>query len=383
MGNGRSRPERLEKFRFTSSSKRALEAVAQLHGGEVKRWEGAPVGEQWELFTEASEIPVIVPPDEMALSQWYELWTGGGCKRRCDGETEQISDGPCLCDAEARECKPHSRLSLMLIGVAGVGLWRLDTQGWYASAELQGARDMAALLANATGRSILPGYLRVTARTTKRPDPEHPGQVVTRNYVVPTLDFEVDVAAVALAGLPTRGENVLALPAPATPLLASPSAPLTPIPSATPSLAEQLEAVENPEPPKRRKNSPPPLPRTGIQPRAVTHSGQAEGSSSAPSDEGEKEESPSAPGPLQTPALRKLHTLFTNCGIKAREDRMAVTRLLVEREVDSSTNLTQPELDTLITALEAHLAGKAHIFRTAQGEWQAVKPQAQQAELPS
>lgn len=343
MSNGRSRPERLEKFRFTSSSQRALEAVAQLHGGDVKRWDGAPVGEQWELFTEASEIPVIVPPDEMALSQFYELWTGGGCKRRCDGEAEQITDGPCLCDAEARECKPHTRLSLMLIGVAGVGLWRLDTQGFYAAAELQGARDMAALLAQATNRSILPGRLRVVARQVKRPDPEHPDKVITRNFVVPTLDFDVDVAAVALAGLAAPGAT-LALPAPASEVgVPSSAAALTPIPSATPSLAEQLDAVDHQEPPPRRKNSPPPLPRTGVQPRPV---GERETSGFTTTNEGEKEET-------RKPArLRRLHVVFGEIGVRSREERLAMTRQIVQRAgIESSNDLTVAEIDAVIAKL--------------------------------
>lgn len=250
-GRNVRRPARLDAFRFTSASQRALEAVAALYGGEVVPWTGAPTGEQFELYTQAKEVPVIVPPGELSFSQSYELWSAGGCQRRCDGVNEFIGDTPCRCDAEARECKPHTRLSVMLQGVPGVGLWRLDTQGWYAAAELQGAYDLAQLLADSLQRSVLPGRLRVEARTVKRPDPKDPNKVEKRNYVVPVLDFDVDVTALALAGATTPA--------------ITPSA-VTPIPSvAAPSLEVQLREVE--QEPKRRANSPPAIRPTGVRPR--------------------------------------------------------------------------------------------------------------------
>jgi hypothetical protein len=113
------------------------------------------------------------------------------------------------------------------------------------------------------GRSILPGRLRVEARTVKRPDPKNASKVITRNFIVPVLDFDVDVAAVALAGLPMAGGEI-------APLLPPAPTGLTPVPAlAQPSLQSQLaEADKAAEPPKRR-NSPPPLPRTGLAPRPV------------------------------------------------------------------------------------------------------------------
>src|SRR5579875_1118177 len=100
MGNGKKRPAKLDRFRFTSQSKRAIETVALLYGGAVQQWADAPMGEQWEVVTEVTEFPVVLGPETISFSQAYELWSGGGCKRRCDGERETISDGPCLCDPE-------------------------------------------------------------------------------------------------------------------------------------------------------------------------------------------------------------------------------------------------------------------------------------------
>jgi hypothetical protein len=270
-GNG-TRPRRLQHFRFTSASRRPLEAVAGLYGGEVRPWEGAPAGEQFELYSTASELLVVLPPSEMAFSQFYELWSAGGCQRRCDGVHEMLRDGPCLCDADKRDCVPHTRLSVMLTSVPTLGLWRIDTGGWYAASELMGAADLAKLIALSSGRSIIPGRLRVEARTVKRPDPKKPDKVVTRNFVVPVLDFDVDIAAIA----PGVAPRPLALEAPAPAEVAPPdTAPalpgLTPIPaqSGGPTLEDQLRAVDTPAPRARRSNSAPALPPTGRRPRTV------------------------------------------------------------------------------------------------------------------
>lgn len=356
---GRTRPEKLDKFRFTSSSKRALDAVAALHGGTVEVWAGAPTGEQWELFTTASELPVIVPPEAMGFSQSYELWSAGGCARRCDGEVESISDGPCLCDAEARECKPHTRLSVMLVGVPGVGLWRLDTQGWYAAAELQGAHALAQLLAQSLGRSILPARLRVEARTVKRTDPKSK-VITTRNFIVPILDFDVDVAAVALAGVPTLIEGGSRSASGITPIPALPA----------PSLADQLKEVDERQAPPARRNSPPALPRTGATPRpaaAVATPSTPEAplfaddqvSGPPPSSEAGKGETPP-----QSVAMKRLHSMFRQVGVSDRADRMAVTSLILERAVETSRDLTDEELDQVSNRLVDVVEKRVRLTKT-------------------
>ncbi len=193
----RARPAKLEAFRFTSRSQDAIARIAELHGGEVADWPEAPSGPQWQVFTEAAQIQVAVPPEAMGFSQWLELWSGGGCQRRCDGVTMQITGDPCLCDPEARECKPHTRLSVLLADLPASGLWRLDTQGFYAAGELGGALELARLISSSSGRSILPASLRLEQREVKRP-----GETVKR-FAVPVLDFEMDSAF--LLGSPGPG----------------------------------------------------------------------------------------------------------------------------------------------------------------------------------
>lgn len=265
MGNGKKRPAKLERFRFTSQSKRAIETVAQLYGGQPQPWTDAPAGEQWEVVTDATEIPVVLAPEKISFSQSYELWSGGGCRRRCDGEHESISDRPCLCDPEKRECKPHTRLSLMLADRPGAGLWRLDTSGWYAATELAGAIELAGILTGHLGRSLLPARLRLEEKAVKRPNPKNPDATITLKFGVPVLDFDVDMRALAVGGAP-------ALAAPMPELSAASSGGLTPVQHPdedTPSLVDQLSSVNDAAPTRRRANSPPPIPATGLAPRTA------------------------------------------------------------------------------------------------------------------
>ena len=173
------RPVRLETWKLTSRDQVRLKAAANAFGGDVREWKDHP--DQYELHTEVDSLPILLMPGQ-AISQHYELWSGGGCKRRCDGQNEQLSDGACLCDPEARECKPHTRLNVLLPDVAGVGAWRLDTTGYFAAVELTGTVE---LLEVATMRGVLlPARLRIDQRSVLRD-----GQ--TRRFPVPTLDIDI------------------------------------------------------------------------------------------------------------------------------------------------------------------------------------------------
>lgn len=183
--NGKTRPEKLDRFRLTSASRELLEKVAALYGGEVADWTPANGGPaQWEVVTEAKRLPILVPPQP--VSQYYELWSGGGCQRRCDGERELLTDRPCLCDPDPSErvCKPTTRLNVVLRDVEGLGVWRLETHGYYAAVELPG---VAELLAQAGG--YITGHLGLEQRTAKRDGK-------TRTWMVPII--EVDVTPTAL-----------------------------------------------------------------------------------------------------------------------------------------------------------------------------------------
>lgn len=223
---GKRRPSKLEHFRLTSASRTLLEHAAAVYGGDVRPW-AAPNGPEFELVTTSDSLDIIVPPGQ-ALSQWYELWSGGGCQRRCDGRLNVITDSPCECPedpAERRElasdgraCKPTTRLNVMLPLVPDLGIWRLEVHGYYAAVELAGA---AAFLERTRGD--VPARLRLDKRHVKRPG-EPP-----KDFVVPVIEIgatlsEMTRVAIGEPAAPAqlapvnrreRVERPAALPAPA------------------------------------------------------------------------------------------------------------------------------------------------------------------------
>lgn len=173
------RPVALATWRLTSPYRDLLEAAASLWGGEVRAWEDAPTsGEQWDLVTEASELEVLVPPQDIAAAQAYELWRAGGVVRRCDGETELLSGGPCECDPARRDCDVSTHLLLVLPQLPDLGVWRLRTTGWAAAQELPWAVEL--LLRLAGPAALARGRLAIETRTRKVE-----GQ--TRHFAVPVL----------------------------------------------------------------------------------------------------------------------------------------------------------------------------------------------------
>lgn len=194
--SGKTRPSKLSKFRITSASRPLLEKVAQLYGGEVHDWTPQNSSlQQFEVYTDATRLPVLVPPNP--VSQWYETWSGGGCQRRCDGAHEVLSDKPCLCgpDPAQRQCKPTTRVNVMLREVEGVGVWRLETHGYHAAVELPQAAEFLA-----RGGGYIDGYLTLEERRVVR-DGE------TRQFMVPALDIGV-TAGQLLAGGGAPGQQL-------------------------------------------------------------------------------------------------------------------------------------------------------------------------------
>jgi hypothetical protein len=181
-GTGKGRPTKLDRLRFTSPRKALIDRIAELYGGTVEPWQPPKGNQQWQVITNVTEVPVLIPPQDPGESQWYEMWSAGGCLRRCDGQQEKISKSPCICDPDARDCKMHTRLRVMLAEVPGLGAWRVDTGSYYAAVELPG---VAALLAMANG--AIPGRLVLDQRTVTR---QVQGRPQTFNFAVPTLHVD-------------------------------------------------------------------------------------------------------------------------------------------------------------------------------------------------
>lgn len=176
--NGKTRPAKLETFRLTSASRPLLDKVAALYGGTVQEWTPRGGTQQWEVFTTAKRLPILVPPQP--VSQWYELWNGGGCTRRCDGQREIIKETPCVCAlSDERECKPTTRLNVVLKDVEGIGVFRLESHGYYAATELP---QVASFLEQAGG--YVSATLILEERVVKKVD-EAP-----KRFMVPGIEIE-------------------------------------------------------------------------------------------------------------------------------------------------------------------------------------------------
>lgn len=281
--NGNSRPAKLETFRFTSQSRRAIDAAAQHYGGTVASWEN-----QWEVVTEANDIPVVVMPAIMEFDSWFENWSGAVCRSRCDGAWDNVRNTACDCDPENRTCKSTTRMQLLLPDLPVLGTWRLESHGYYARVELAGAVEIIRMAAHL---GVLPARLRLEPRTVRRLIGD---KVETRNFIVPVLDLELSVteligaggsgslAATGAGGVLPPGKREVGISPPPPRPDATPAvdpAPPAPVSSWKPvdqaalpaapfvSVRDQLDEVQRA--PKPRKNAAAPIKATGLAPRTA------------------------------------------------------------------------------------------------------------------
>lgn len=207
-------PRKLTHFRLTSASERLLKAAAAdpKIGGVVRPWEGAPDEGYYELHTKTDALEIVLPPTfsmedgspSTPYSQFYEHWTAGGCQRRCDGVTETFSGQPCMCgpDKAERLCKITTRIQFMLPSIPDVGVWRLDSHGYYAAVETPGTLEI--LKRAAEGNEFIPATLRIEQRTRKVG-----GQ--TRKFIVPIVELRHSMRELASG---EAGGGLLSLNAP-------------------------------------------------------------------------------------------------------------------------------------------------------------------------
>ena len=62
-------PKAIDKLRFTSPDKEAVEQIANLYGGEVNKWNDkkASPPNQWEVITTSESIKVFLPKDSLSI----------------------------------------------------------------------------------------------------------------------------------------------------------------------------------------------------------------------------------------------------------------------------------------------------------------------------
>ncbi|MFF8290464.1 hypothetical protein ACF068_14715 [Streptomyces sp. NPDC016309] len=212
-GTAYTRPAKLNHFRFTSPSREILASVAALYGGEVQPWTPANGGpSEFEVYSTTNRLPVLIPPQN-AVSQWYELYAGSKCQRRCDGVTEHKADRPCMCNPERRDCSITTRVNVMLRDVPALGQWLLVSKGYYAAVELPPAAE---LLAQAGG--YVAGWLGMEEKLVQRV--EGPAR-----FMVPTLDVEITPAALMEGQITGAPAAVTAGERPAIEAAAAPAGP--------------------------------------------------------------------------------------------------------------------------------------------------------------
>lgn len=200
-----NRPMRSATWVVTSHSEEHVRTAAKLWGGDVEQW--SPLNStitQWRVITKASSIEALITPGD-PLNQYNEMWSKGGCQRRCDGETELLSRQSCLCarqfgeewhtQPKGRVCSTTSRLNVMLPDLSGMGMWRAETHSFYAAQEWGGMVDM--VLAGTDGRGFVPVTLRIEPR-------QRVANGETKKFPVVVVELRGVTPRQALAGpLPT------------------------------------------------------------------------------------------------------------------------------------------------------------------------------------
>jgi hypothetical protein len=204
-GNGA--PMKLESFRFTSPNERHIRDLAELYGGEARAWDNGGKSE-FEVFTDVNTIPVIAVKG--AVSQWLETWSGGGCVHRCDGEVNVLTGEPCNPDDPAhKNAKPTTRLGVMLPELESIGVWRMESHGWNAAAEIPAVAELAQFVGD-----MVPAHLNLVERRAIKDGK-------TSRFVVPVLDLQIGTARLRELVAEKAGLGALEAPASDRPALTS------------------------------------------------------------------------------------------------------------------------------------------------------------------
>lgn len=212
-------PNKLDTFRVTSPHRDVAVAVADKFGGELLPWRG-PKGPEWEVITTRSELEVLVP--NQIIDTNYEFWGNKIKVRLCDGQLEKLRGEPCLCkrwdnhdhkysrgrclicklDQKwsgephvhefdmgecvvcgcSRACKPTTRVSVMIQGIPGIGVFKVESHGINAAMELPTLADIVR-----TAPMPLPGLLGMRFEEQSRLKKD--GEIEVRKFYVPELRF--------------------------------------------------------------------------------------------------------------------------------------------------------------------------------------------------
>lgn len=240
---GAKRPSRSDTWVISSHSADYIEAAADAWGGAPEKWSPQGGGaDQFRVVTHTATVDAILPPGD-PLSQSYEMWSKGGCTRRCDGITEQLTDAPCACRARFGEdfheqragtvCAIHTRLNVILPALPDMGYWRAETKSYWAANELAGAVDMVRGLVGP--QAMIPVRLRIEQRSRVAGGKR-------KNFPVVVLELRGITAGQVLEGagaLPQVAAPAVAAPSPRPELTAAPP----PAPAESKPIPDYLRAA--------------------------------------------------------------------------------------------------------------------------------------------
>ncbi|HEY7821961.1 MAG TPA: hypothetical protein VIG24_03965 [Acidimicrobiia bacterium] len=167
----RGRPQAIDTWRLTTSSREFADDFAAKYGGTVEPMTNSNSPHTWEVTSEANEVSIALINDGYRIA--YELWAAGGCQRRCDGVTAEVLQttgpddveyvpSPCICDRKQElECSLKSRLTMILPDLPFRGGVVYETGSRNFAEESQG---MLALLSQLQSSGVTRGVLRLEQR---------------------------------------------------------------------------------------------------------------------------------------------------------------------------------------------------------------------------
>jgi hypothetical protein len=183
------RPMSLEMWRVTTGDPEVATRIAELLDGKSpQKWE-TTAEDDLEVYTQASEVPVLLDADSVLASM--ALWTQGGSKplRSCDG-VSQTNGKPCECPLKLTErkeaakegigCKPNIRITFKLAEAPELGKFQFRSTSWNLGGAIDKVEERVnALAAGDTLRAVL--RLEVVEYVTKT------GRDV--RYTMPVVDL--------------------------------------------------------------------------------------------------------------------------------------------------------------------------------------------------
>jgi hypothetical protein len=266
---GKSRPRRLtDQIRVTSPNPAIVDAFCAVYGGERRGWDNQGRAE-FEAYLPTTAIRVVLLPGS-SLSQWWELYRGSVCVRRCDSQTELKSGKPCLCpsrdpaerNADPDQCSATTRVSVICPDVDVVGAGMFVTRGLMAASMLPNA--IAAANAALAAGIYVPAVVRVVECT---------GQGT--KWVVPQIEVVgTSLERLLRSAIEARQHNGGQLDGTAPKILGwEPRAAAAIEAGEVPSLRAQLGTVDEPPARRARKNAQTPIPPTGRAPRTAAEAG--------------------------------------------------------------------------------------------------------------